>query len=306
MVSLIFLVVYLAFSISCSVGPYSHSELLHFEADGVQEIQIINEFGHIRFYELPEDESEGNISVSITRKAGLQRFLDGFERDIEQDKGKLVINEKIVANNHWGWLGACRSSFIAVGLPSSAFEELRLRGFLGSGMILLHDLQNFKFSSILLQNMEGGIHVSDVNAFSMSVDASNGAISLKNINAGLLEATSTNAGIFSQGELVIDTHDSAKKGYLYVSSTNGKIRLPKVMVNCTSKIDIEVIRDNMDVSLFGYEGDFKLMADHGRINVHGEVDYKREGKHFCEGSVGKGNSSLLMKANDGDVAVHFR
>jgi len=304
LILLVTLTVFLAFSISCSIGSWHHTDLYTFPVDDVQTLEVNNELGHVQFIKAMKGQQ--NITISITRRAGMQKYLEGFDRDIEKSKGKLTITEKLVTTSDWNWLGPCRTSYVTISLPEK-LEDLSIRGVNGAGFIRIN---NMKLDSVILVNLAGSIDIETVETFFLSARATKGEVHIKELRATVVEAMSSEGGIYGEeGTLIIesakDTVNALRKGYLSFSTSDSPINMPKIEIKTDTEVQVQGENENMNMGFYGYHGNFLVQTNQGKIELKGDMKYSRNDKLWKEGVVGKGNSTLLVHNKGGDVFVQF-
>jgi hypothetical protein len=306
LILLVTLTVFLAFSISCSIGSWHQTDIYSFAPADLQSLEVNNELGHVQF--IKAQKGQENITVSITRRAGMQKYLDGFDRDIETSKGKLTITEKLVTTSDWNWLGPCRTSYVTISLPEK-LEDLSVRGVNGAGFMRIH---NMKLDSVILINLAGSIDIESLETFFISARATKGEVHIKNLRATIVEAMSSEGGIYGEdGSLVIespkkDSPNAQRKGYLSLSTSNSPINMPKIQIKTNTEVQVQGEDENMNMGFCGYSGSFLVQTNQGKIDLKGDVKYSRNDKLWKEGVVGKGNSTLLVHNKGGDVFIQFR
>jgi hypothetical protein len=158
-----------------------------------------------------------------------------------------------------------------------------------------------------IETSNGSIHVSDMNG-DADVKSSNGAITVINVQGNIKANTSNGSGTFTniKGSLDMQTNNGGLTltditGAVVAKSSNGSIKGSSLIngkwdcVTSNGKITLAIPKNT----------DATIEANTSNGKVGGDLEWQKNEKSHCLGTIGAGTYDVSLKTTNGSVDVNF-
>jgi hypothetical protein len=297
------------YAYKCTSMNYQSTDYLSVDATSAVQFSFTTTNGAIEF--LPQVDGSTNVTVLVTKKASSQGGLNELTSTLSNNNGNIVFSESSLTDSS-DIFSYCKYVEVKVWVPQGAVVFSPTAQFSASSVNGNIDM-DFSgvatywvvFSSINIGTTNGHVSLNNVNAGTVIATSTNGNVDLTNINSTSIFLGTTNGDV-SLSYITMASFDGYSPN-LRATSTNGNIRASGIQDNIIGvSYELSTTNGDVDASLDSFSGTFNAKNSNGDISVSGNsVTFITNQSNMKTGFVGNGTSSLTASTTNGDVNLSF-